>query len=284
MPWFPDFVSAAELARRADPRRRARPIRSRQYFTALDEGDAHALETVWPGRGRGLRPPRRRGPRPPAAAAVRQPESSLVGRAPRPDRDRGLDVRRWAGRRRAAGASGPRRASRCLAGGRRRRIPRRPLGGVPHLLQPVAGRRTPPRPAADPRARATPIPAMSSAATRRRSTPATSTRSCSTFAPDGYFREPIGPARRAPRHRRAALVLRQVLQRGRRHRSRALRRDRRRRAVRPGVQLRPLGQPRPAAAGRARGVRAWPGRAAGRGARLRRRGIARRAASSKRRR
>jgi NADPH:quinone reductase-like Zn-dependent oxidoreductase len=48
MPWFPDFVSAVELARRqtravgqADPVGR--------YFRALNEGDIHALETVWPG-------------------------------------------------------------------------------------------------------------------------------------------------------------------------------------------------------------------------------------------
>ena len=48
MPWFPDFVSAVELARKqtravghADP--------VGQYFTALNSGDAHTLETVWPG-------------------------------------------------------------------------------------------------------------------------------------------------------------------------------------------------------------------------------------------
>jgi len=48
MPWFPDFVSALELARRqtraaglADP--------VGQYFTALNEGDTRTLETVWPG-------------------------------------------------------------------------------------------------------------------------------------------------------------------------------------------------------------------------------------------
>jgi hypothetical protein len=48
MPWFPDFASAVELARRqtraaglADP--------VGEYFTALNQGDAHALETVWPG-------------------------------------------------------------------------------------------------------------------------------------------------------------------------------------------------------------------------------------------
>jgi SnoaL-like domain len=48
MPWFPDFVSAAELARRqtraaglADP--------VTQYLNALNKGDTHALERVWPG-------------------------------------------------------------------------------------------------------------------------------------------------------------------------------------------------------------------------------------------
>ena len=48
MPWFPDFASAVELARRqAQAAGRADPVA--QYFTALNEGDAQALETVWPG-------------------------------------------------------------------------------------------------------------------------------------------------------------------------------------------------------------------------------------------
>src|SRR5215472_5828457 len=48
MPWFPDFASAVELARQqtraaglADP--------VGQYFAALNKGDTHVLETVWPG-------------------------------------------------------------------------------------------------------------------------------------------------------------------------------------------------------------------------------------------
>ena len=48
MPWFPEFFSAVELARNqtratglADP--------VGQYFTALKNGDTHALENVWPG-------------------------------------------------------------------------------------------------------------------------------------------------------------------------------------------------------------------------------------------
>jgi len=48
MPWFPDFTSAAELARR-QTRAAGRLDPVGQYFTALNQGDAHALETVWPG-------------------------------------------------------------------------------------------------------------------------------------------------------------------------------------------------------------------------------------------
>lgn len=48
MPWFPDFASAVELARRQTRAAgRADPVG--QYITALDRGDTRALETVWPG-------------------------------------------------------------------------------------------------------------------------------------------------------------------------------------------------------------------------------------------
>jgi ketosteroid isomerase-like protein len=48
MPWFPDFASAVELARRQTRAQgQADPIG--QYFTALNNGDAHLLETAWPG-------------------------------------------------------------------------------------------------------------------------------------------------------------------------------------------------------------------------------------------
>ncbi len=48
MPWFPDFASAVELARRQTRAAgQADPVT--QYFTALNTGDAHALEAVWPG-------------------------------------------------------------------------------------------------------------------------------------------------------------------------------------------------------------------------------------------
>ena len=49
MPWFPDFVSAGELARQQTrDRGRADPVG--QYFSALNHGDARTLETAWPGQ------------------------------------------------------------------------------------------------------------------------------------------------------------------------------------------------------------------------------------------
>ncbi len=48
MPWFPDFVSAVELVRRQTRAvGRADPVT--QYFAALQSGDTRELETVWPG-------------------------------------------------------------------------------------------------------------------------------------------------------------------------------------------------------------------------------------------
>ena len=48
MPWFPDFANAVELVRRQTRARGlADPVA--QYFDALNNGDTHALEDVWPG-------------------------------------------------------------------------------------------------------------------------------------------------------------------------------------------------------------------------------------------
>ena len=48
MPWFPDFVSGVELARRQTRiEGQADPVA--QYLTALNEGDARVLENAWPG-------------------------------------------------------------------------------------------------------------------------------------------------------------------------------------------------------------------------------------------
>jgi ketosteroid isomerase-like protein len=48
MPWFPDFASAAELARKTT-RVAGQVDPVTQYFTALNNGDIHALQDVWPG-------------------------------------------------------------------------------------------------------------------------------------------------------------------------------------------------------------------------------------------
>ena len=48
MPWFPDFVSAVELARQQTRAAgQADPVA--QYFDALNKGNTHDLETAWPG-------------------------------------------------------------------------------------------------------------------------------------------------------------------------------------------------------------------------------------------
>jgi SnoaL-like domain len=48
MPWFPDFASALELAR-MDTRAAGLADPVAQYVNALNEGTAHSLETAWPG-------------------------------------------------------------------------------------------------------------------------------------------------------------------------------------------------------------------------------------------
>jgi limonene-1,2-epoxide hydrolase len=48
MPWFPDFINAAELARRQTRAAgQADPVA--QYLAALNQSDTRALESVWPG-------------------------------------------------------------------------------------------------------------------------------------------------------------------------------------------------------------------------------------------
>ena len=48
MPWFPDFTNAVELARR-ETRAAGLTDPAMQYLSALNAGDARVLETVWPG-------------------------------------------------------------------------------------------------------------------------------------------------------------------------------------------------------------------------------------------
>ena len=137
MPWLPDFTNALELARlQTRAAGQADPVA--QYVAALNSGDTHALEAVWPAEGGRLRPPLWRGPWPQAASGVRQPQPILADGTPRPYRDRGVDGRRREGRGGAAGPPGRGQGGSSLAGGGGGRIPRRSVGGVPQLLQPVA--------------------------------------------------------------------------------------------------------------------------------------------------
>jgi hypothetical protein len=48
MPWYPDFVSAGELAR-SQTRAASQADPVGQFFNALNTGDARTLERVWPG-------------------------------------------------------------------------------------------------------------------------------------------------------------------------------------------------------------------------------------------
>jgi limonene-1,2-epoxide hydrolase len=48
MPWFPDFITAVEQAR-METRAAARADPVAQYIRALNEGTTHDLETAWPG-------------------------------------------------------------------------------------------------------------------------------------------------------------------------------------------------------------------------------------------
>ena len=54
MPWLPDFTNAVELARlQTRAAGQADPVA--QYVAALNSGDTHALEAVWPAEGGRLR-------------------------------------------------------------------------------------------------------------------------------------------------------------------------------------------------------------------------------------
>jgi hypothetical protein len=204
MPWFPDFTSAVELARRqAQAAGRADPVA--QYFTALNEGDTHVLETVWPGE--------------------------VVVYDPRAGEIRGhRKLREFVGANKSLFAKRHARtetvASTVVDG-------RAVVELVVHLIY-------------DGREVAWPIAVVAESPDDQSVVFRTY---CSQWPVDGHLRagwvlpRAHRPAQRPPRQPRAPLVLHHVLQRGRRYRAGELRRDRRRGALRPGVQLRPVGQP-----------------------------------------
>ena len=176
MPWFPEFTSAVELARRQTRAAgQADPVA--QYFTALNKGDAHALETVWPGEVviydprageiRGHKQLRR---------FVSQNQSWLAERHARIETVASTVVGGRAVVELLAHLD-RRRAGTGLAGGGRRRIPRR-LGRWCSAPTAANGRSTDGAtsglPSSSP---GTPAPVMSSAATRPRWTLVTPKRS-----------------------------------------------------------------------------------------------------------
>ena len=155
VPWFPDFTSAMELARRQTRAAgQADPVA--QYFTALNKGDTRALEAVWPGEVviydprageiRGHKQLRRFVSLNEFWLSERHARIETVASTVSGGRAVVELLAHLAGRRRGSS----------LAGGGRRRILRRPVGGVPHLLQPVAGRRTAPHQASGAQARTRP--------------------------------------------------------------------------------------------------------------------------------
>ena len=191
MPWFPEFASAVELVRRQTRAAgQADPVG--QYFAALNGGDTHGLEDVWPG-GVVVHDPRAgeiRGHRH-LRQFVKQSRSLLAERQARVETV-------------ASTAVGDRAVVELLAhltqGGRELAWPvavvaespddssvvfrsyfrRRSIDGQRHLRPPILGAgRTHPGDVVGRYLAALAAGDVDAAV--------------STFAPDGYFREPIGP-------------------------------------------------------------------------------------------
>ena len=254
MPWFPDFVAAAELARR-EIRAAGQADPVAQYLTALTSGDAHTLETTWPGHIVVLDPyaGEVHGHRQ-LRHFVRTSQSFLAERL--------VDVERV-----ASTSVGGRAVVELLA---QLKLDGEPVTWPVAVVAesaddtsatfrtygsqwPVVGRRPIRAPILD----ADPSAEPGDVVTRYLDALDAGDRDgvVQTFTPDGYLREPIGPHAVHRGTDELTPLLLPVLQRGRRHRPRPLPRDRRRRALRSGVQLRALGQSAAAGASGPRGVR-----------------------------
>src|ERR1700729_3962600 len=241
MPWFPDFSSAVELARRQTRAAgQADPVA--QYFTALNQGDTHVLETVWPGEVVVYDP---------RAGEIRGHKKlrEFVGA------NKSLFAKRHARTETVASTVVDGRAVvelvvHLIYDGREVAWPIAVVAESPddqsvvfrtYCSQwPVDGRRHLRPPILKPGdAHPGGVVGRYQAALDAGDIDA----AWGTFGPAGNNPEPTAPTTPTPRGPRAPLVLQRVLQRGRWYRAGELRRDRRRGALRPGVQLRPVGQP-----------------------------------------
>ena len=192
MPWFPEFASAAEMVRR-ETRTEGRADPVRQYFTALNRGDSRALEDVWPGEVvvydphagevRGHRQLRR---------FVRQSQSALAKRHARVETiassvvgDRAVvellaHLADDAGREIAWPVAVVAESSDDRSMVFRSYFSRRSIDGLRHLRPPILERGA---------THPGDVVGRHQAALAAGDTEAL----VSTFAPDGYYREPIGP-------------------------------------------------------------------------------------------
>ena len=230
MPWFPDFVAAVELARR-ETRAAGQVDPVGQYLTAIEDGDAHALETVWPGEVEVLDPLGRRD------AAVTGNCGSSSGRV-RPCWPSAMPPSRPSPRRRAEGAPSSSTSPHLDRDGRRISWPVAVVAESPDERSvvfrtycsqwPVVGRR--PVRAADPRRRDSSVPGDVVGRYQAALDAGDTDGIVSTFAADGYVREPIGSVHRGPDELRSFFA--ECFSAGR-HRPRALQHHRRRRRAAP---------------------------------------------------
>ena len=258
MPWFPDFVGAVELARRdTQVAGRADPVA--RYLQALQQGNRRLLEDVWPGK--------------------------IVVHDPRAGEVRGhKELRNFVGRNRTWLAEIHARAETVAATYVDHRAVVELLAHVDHdgqdLSWPIAvvaespdsrsvvfrtycstwpvdgGRRVRPpilRPGSD-------QPGdivgryLTALGTADVDGIVRTFRAGRIFSGTHWSRCP------APRKRCSPRVLPRMLQRWGRSHARGMRGDRRRRPVRPGIQLPALGLPRPTAPGGSRHLRTGVGR------------------------
>ncbi len=266
MPWFPDFAAAAELARR-ETRETGHADPVAEYFAALDKGDTRALEKVWPGE-----------------VLIHDPRAGVIRGHKQLKQFVEQNRDFWATRLShveavASTYDGGRAVVEVMVhlvlDGAEMPWPIAVVAESPddrsvvfrtYCSQvPVTGRHEVRPPVLD-----AGIGGLDGAVGRYQAAVEAGDvdEVVKTFAPDGYVREPIGPhaAHRGTRELRG--ILHEVLQRRRRHRVSELRRDRRRPAMCSRVQLRPLGELRPATTGGHGGVRARFRRVAGGDSRL----------------